>query len=108
VEFLLQTANTYPSITATVAVPGKNGITVLLGITCTKTRNPPEEWKFRWEAPAHKQGIHQVNGYSDGNYQLIEDESNREWDSAGNYQLINEESNRVNNGRINNPKTSSL
>jgi hypothetical protein len=73
------TANTCPPITTTVAVHGKNNVKViLLGITSSWTRNPPEEWIFCWELPTqgpeiqmnnigfcqklpyHRQGIHQL------------------------------------------------
>jgi hypothetical protein len=54
-----------------------------------ETRNPPEEWLFCWELPAHGLGIHWKNGYSAGNYLLMEVESNR---GIGFHRLIDEES----------------
>jgi hypothetical protein len=48
---------------------------VLRGITSSWTRNPPEEWLFSGESPAPGQGIHQRNGCSAGNYQLLDKES---------------------------------
>jgi hypothetical protein len=47
------------------------------GITSSYKRNPPEEWLFHRELPAHIRGIHQKNGYSTGNYQLRHEESTR-------------------------------
>jgi hypothetical protein len=45
-----------------------------------RTRNSLEGWLFHWElpVPAHEQGIYQRNGYSAGNNQLIDKESNQE------------------------------
>jgi hypothetical protein len=48
---------------------------ILLGITSSWTRNPPEKFLFCWESPAHGRGIHRRNGYSAGNYQLIDEKS---------------------------------
>jgi hypothetical protein len=42
-----------------LAIAVKTGIkAVLPGIISSWTRNPPEEYLFRWELPAHEQGIH--------------------------------------------------
>jgi hypothetical protein len=30
------------------------------------TKNPPEEWLFRWELPAHRRGIHSRIGIPPG------------------------------------------
>jgi hypothetical protein len=52
------------------------GMVIPLGITSSWTRNQPEEWLFYWELPAHGRGINQRNGYSTGNYLLMNTDSN--------------------------------
>jgi hypothetical protein len=78
---------------------------ILPGITSTKTRNPPEEFRQRT-------ALHVIYSESAGNYQLIDVESTvrmgflpgitisgtinppEEADSTGNYQLIDSDSGR--------------
>jgi hypothetical protein len=50
---------------------------ILSGITTSWARNPPEEWLFGRELPAHRQAIHRKKGYYAGNYQLRDEESTR-------------------------------
>jgi hypothetical protein len=51
------------------------GRVILPRTTSSWMRYPPEEWLFCQELLAHGRGIHQRNGYSAWNYQLMDDES---------------------------------
>jgi hypothetical protein len=47
------------------------GMVIPPGITGSKTRNLPDECYFSGQGPA----IHRKNGYSIGNFQLVEEKS---------------------------------
>jgi hypothetical protein len=67
-----------PGITSScLRNPPKEWLVIPPGITSSWLRNPPDEWLFRRELPAHGWGIHQMNGYFAGNYQLMAEESTR-------------------------------
>jgi hypothetical protein len=64
---------TCPYVCQTISAPStyKLGDMVNLpGITSSWTRNQPEEWSFRRELPAYRQGIHPRNGIPLGNTDL--------------------------------------
>jgi hypothetical protein len=70
------------------------GMVILPGITTSWTRNPPKEWLFCRESPAHGQGIPMKNVYSVGNYPFKDEESTGGKGFRRNCQLIDEESTR--------------
>jgi hypothetical protein len=80
-------------VTANVAV---RGITVykviLLGITSSRTRNPPAEWIFRCELLAQGLEIHRRNSFPPGITITWTMNPPEEWISAGNLQIMNADS----------------